>query len=214
MCFSATASFTASVALAILGLLACKQVKHRAMLPLACSPFMFALQQASEGFLWLSLTNPSWQSLQAITTYIFLFFALAWWPFWVPCVLMMLEPHILQRRILINLLTFGGFFSLYMLFCLGSYGATASLMQGHMYYAVTIPGEMYTFLGFLYLIPAVMPFFVSSIWGMNILGSMFTISYAISYYFYSMCFLSTWCFFTALLSMMICIIVHHVERDE
>src|SRR5271156_4872473 len=118
MCFSATASFAASATLTVLGLYACSRVKHRAMLILAASPLMFAIQQASEGFLWLALSNPAWQQLQIPATYFFLFCALVWWPFWVPLSLALLEPHILQKKILVNLLTFGTFFSFYMLFCL------------------------------------------------------------------------------------------------
>lgn len=218
MCFSATASFTASIILTAISIIACKKATQRATFILACSPLLFALQQASEGFLWLSLTNPSWQSAQTPATYIFLFCALAWWPVWIPFTLTLLEPSPLQKKILINLLTFGAFFSLYMLFCLGNYGATASITNCladicHMHYTIEIPGSTYSFLGALYLIPAVLPFFISSVWGMNILGATISFAYAFSYMFYRMHFLSIWCFFAALLSMIILAIVNHLENQ-
>ena len=216
MCFSATASFTASIALTIISILACKKATQCATFVLACSPLIFAIQQASEGFLWLSLSYPSWNVLQTPATYFFLFCALAWWPVWIPLTLTFLEPHLMKKKILINLLTFGIFFSLYMLFCIGTYGATASITNCfsdvcHMHYALEIPGNTYSLLGALYLIPAVLPFFVSSIWGMNVLGATISVAYALSYIFYSMHFLSIWCFFAALLSLMIFAIVNRIE---
>jgi len=214
MCFSATASFTASATLTALGILACSRAKHPATILLASSPLIFAIQQASEGFVWLALTNPAWQQFLAPATYLFLFCALSWWPFWIPLTLALLEPHILQKKILINLLTFGTFFALYMLFCLFYYGAIASIQECHIYYSVTIPGEIHTFLGALYLIPAVIPFFVSSIWGMKLFGSAVSISYAITYFFYQACFLSVWCFFAAVLSLMIVAIVTKIDSPE
>lgn len=213
MCFSASASFTASVLLTLLSLLAFKQAKHRATLLLACSPLMFAFQQASEGFLWLSLTNSAWLSVHLPAMYFFLFCALSWWPVWSPFVLMLLEPHIVKRKILMNLFAFGAFFSLYMLYCLIAYGATASIEGCHIYYLVTIPGQIYTFMGVLYLIPTLIPFFISSIWGMQMLGVAITASYLLSYVFYRFCFLSVWCFFAAVLSMMILVIVNKIENE-
>ena len=222
MCFSATASFAASATLTALGIYACSRAKHPATYVLAASPFIFAIQQASEGFVWLGLANPAWQSFLTPATYFFLVCALAWWPFWIPLSLALVEPHILQKKILINLLTFGSFFAIYTLFCLFNYGATASIEQCHIFYDITIPvfydittpGELYTLLGALYLIPAVIPFFVSSLWGMSFLGAAVMASYVISYFFYRACFLSVWCFFAAVLSMIIIAIIQKIDIQD
>lgn len=191
MCFSATASFAASATLTALGIYAFSKAKHPATYLLAASPLIFALQQASEGFVWLGLTNPAFQQFLVPATYFFLFCALAWWPVWIPLSLALLEPHILQKKILVNLLTFGTFFALYNLFCLFYYGATPSIQGCHIYYEITIPGELHTLLGVLYLIPGVLPFFISSIWGMNLMGAAVAASYVITYFFYRYCFLQS-----------------------
>jgi hypothetical protein len=214
MCFSATASFAASATLTALGIYAVSKAKYPATYLLAASPLIFALQQASEGFVWLGLTNPAWQQYLTPAIYFFLFCALAWWPFWVPLSLALLEPHILQKKILVNLLTFGTFFALYNLFCLFYYGATASIQGCHIFYLITIPGELYSLLGVLYLIPAVIPFFVSSIWGMNFLGTAAIASCIITYFFYHYCFLSVWCFFAAALSMLIIAIIQKIDIQD
>jgi hypothetical protein len=214
MCFSATASFAASATLTALGIYALSRAKHPATYLLAAFPLIFAIQQASEGMVWLGLTNPAFQQFLAPATYFFLFFALAWWPFWIPLSLALLEPHILQKKILINLLTFGTFFAFYELFCLFYYGAIASIQGCHISYGITIPGELHSLLGVLYLIPAVIPFFVSSIWGMNLLAGAILASYVISYFFYYFCFLSVWCFFAAVLSMLIIAIIQKIDIQD
>ena len=57
MCFSASASFAASAALVSLGLLAVKKTDNKKDIPFFSIPFGFALQQAIEGLLWLSVNN-------------------------------------------------------------------------------------------------------------------------------------------------------------
>ncbi len=57
MCFSATASFTASGILAAVGLLSIAKARTLPMRIFASTPLLFAIQQASEGVLWT--TNPT-----------------------------------------------------------------------------------------------------------------------------------------------------------
>lgn len=53
MCFSATASFTASAVLGITGIATLRQVKFKSLIFLACLPLLFAIQQFNEGLIWL-----------------------------------------------------------------------------------------------------------------------------------------------------------------
>lgn len=214
MCFSATASFTASAALGMVSALAFKQATNRATRMLAFSPFMFAAQQAAEGFLWLSFTNPAWQHAHIPATYFFLFCALAWWPLWVPLTMSLLEKNILRKKLLTNLLAFGALFSSYMLFCLFYYGSGSELLDGHIYYDFDIPGHSDMLFGAFYYIPAVIPFFLSTVPNMNLLGAAVTIAYITTYIFYRLHFLSVWCFFAAMLSIMILDIVHRLRRQQ
>ena len=55
MCFSATASFSAASITAVIGIATLRQVKHPRELLLAAMPLLFAVQQAIEGALWVSL---------------------------------------------------------------------------------------------------------------------------------------------------------------
>ena len=51
MCFSATASFTAGVALLVVGTATARLASGRAELPLAVIPVLFGIQQLIEGVL-------------------------------------------------------------------------------------------------------------------------------------------------------------------
>jgi hypothetical protein len=49
---------------------------------------------------------------------------------------------------------------------------------------------------------------------MGLMGAAIMASYAISYFFYRVCFLSVWCFFAAILSMLIIAIVQKIDIQE
>ena len=55
MCFSANASFGAGVVLTIIGVAAIKKVQHPSQILFASIPLLFAVQQISEGILWITL---------------------------------------------------------------------------------------------------------------------------------------------------------------
>jgi len=54
MCFSATASFSAGAVLLGLGTLTVKSAHRRRKMVLAAIPLLFAIQQLSEGVIWLT----------------------------------------------------------------------------------------------------------------------------------------------------------------
>ena len=75
MCFSATASFTAGITLSALGVATLTQVSSRREILLGSFPLLFAVQQFSEGLVWLTLGQTSLSSINSLVTYSFLFFA-------------------------------------------------------------------------------------------------------------------------------------------
>ena len=68
MCFSASASFGAGIVLSSIGIATITKTQSRSQLSLAFIPLIFAVQQFSEGFLWLSLLHPGFAFLQQIKT--------------------------------------------------------------------------------------------------------------------------------------------------
>jgi hypothetical protein len=94
MCFSAEASFAAGAALLPVGAFCVHRAIRRdyRFLPLALTPVAFAVQQAAEGTVWLGLHHGD-AVLVERGAVVFLFFALAFWPFWIPFSLLFLESR-------------------------------------------------------------------------------------------------------------------------
>jgi hypothetical protein len=91
MCFSATASFSSSVVIGAMGIYSIKSVTHTHQKYLAAIPLLFAVQQFSEGFVWLTLNHELDLKYQDFFTQSFLSFAWIIWPILVPFALYKFE---------------------------------------------------------------------------------------------------------------------------
>src|ERR1700757_5025984 len=104
MCFSAAASFAASAALLPAGAYCLSQAwrKNRAFLPLSLVPLFFSTQQFCEGLVWLGLRDGN-AGLRQAASVVYLFFAMAFWPFWIPFSVLWTEAWP-RRRLLLELM--------------------------------------------------------------------------------------------------------------
>lgn len=207
MCFSASASFTASWFLTMTGIVALTKIKKPAQTMFAAIPLLFALQQGIEGLLWLSFSYNNLASLQPFFIYGFLFFAFILWPTWIPLSLWIQESTASRKKILTFFVIIGLITSLSLLAFLVYAGAQASIAQYHILYQTKISSIVYYFGTFFYISTTVFPFFSSSIRYAPFLGCALLISYLVSYYWYFCVLVSVWCFFAALLSAAILIII-------
>jgi hypothetical protein len=97
MCFSATASFSASAVLLAVGAVTWTSARSVSERPFAAIPLLFAIQQAIEGMLWLSFAAPD-ASLNVAMTYAFVCFSHLLWPVFVPTAVLLMEPSRARRR--------------------------------------------------------------------------------------------------------------------
>ena len=87
MCFSASASFTASAVLVPLGLYShhlATRHERPDYKPLALVPFFFGVQQFVEGLEWTAIDGGNIEPLATIGGLGFLFFAYCFWMIWIP----------------------------------------------------------------------------------------------------------------------------------
>ncbi len=208
MCFSANASFTASLLLGLTGCMALKY-SNRQMKSFAATPLLFALQQACEGMLWLWKDTPT-SMIYLTALYSFLFFACVFWPLWVPTNLAFLEQDSSRRyrRILLWCIVAIGFlFSIFSLIYLFIYGATATITN-HIAYQSEPFSPLYQQLGRLvYGIVIIAPGCISSLRYMWVLSAGIAVSYLITYVLFPNHIGSTWCFFGAIVSTFVLVIV-------
>lgn len=203
MCFSTAASFASGAILTVIGLVSIKKVTHKRQILFASIPFIFAIQQFAEGFVWLSLLNDVSYFWRQLATYSFLFFALIIWPVWVPLSMLMMEKETKRKIALRVFFGLGLLFSLLSIIDLLIHKTEAQLTAYHIHYEIFMPQNLKIIIGILYLIPTIISNFVSSIKGAVLMGIFVLISYLISRLYYNDYVISVWCFFSALISVKI-----------
>ena len=73
--------------------------RDRSTLPVAAIPLVFGVQQACEGLVWVGIHRAD-AALMRLAATGFLFFALAFWLFWIPFCAVFLDPRRAVKRLL------------------------------------------------------------------------------------------------------------------
>ncbi len=212
MCFSAGASFTAGALLAVVGVETVKEVHKPSQAVFSGIILFFAFQQVMEGVLWLVIPGAKHPELQKAATYIFLVMAEFIWPILIPLSLLLMEEKKKQKRLLAALLAVGAGIALYYLRHIVIYDLHAEISGRHIVYrraAQSLPGIIPTL---IYLVPTLVPFFVSSLRRAYLMGIIMTLSFIVSAVFYREYLTSVWCFFAAVLSFVIYYIIHDARK--
>ncbi len=230
MCFSATASFGASAVLGTVGVISMVKAKTNPQRTFAAIPLLFAVQQLTEGLLWLSLKNADLASWQSSLTYIFLVFAMAIWPFWIPFSIWLLEKDAKRKKIITGFVWMGAIVAIGVGVVLFSYPvevvtpfcfscptpASSSVYQ-HLHYEFAIPSlvkKLIIAFSVLYIAATIITPFLSGIKKMKWLGVVFLVSYLFAVIFYHGFVISVWCFFAAILSFVVLWIIFDLRKDK
>ncbi|MFD2247670.1 DUF6629 family protein [Pontibacter ruber] len=207
MCFSAEASFGASAALCTIGVLAVRETQTREQTLLAGIPFLFSAQQFTEGIVWLGERHTSFASLQQPATYLFLVIALLVWPTWIVFSVFMLEKEVWRKRLLAALLLLGVLVASILGYGLFSFPVKAEVLHQHIHYRLEFKQLLVGRSSILYFIPTVVPPFVSSVRLMWLLGLALLVVYVIAKVYYTANIVSVWCFFAAIISAVVLLVL-------
>jgi uncharacterized membrane protein len=198
MCFSAAASFTAGTALTLGGIYSVSLAQKQNVRLFAAIPIAFGIQQLVEGAVWSTFGN---EPLHTFVTRLYLLFAYAVWPILIPIAVYLLEGHRKRKQWLFPLMILGTVAFLYMMWYVLGHSFTAVIRNNYMGYSVT---ESYFRLFVpVYFITVCMSLLLSSRVLVKILSFAVLIAALIATWFFVNTFLSTWCFFSALLSLLI-----------
>lgn len=200
MCFSATASFIAGSALSATGAVTLRKTETKREIPFAAIPLFFGIQQIFEGLVWLSFAfvNPIWNT---VFSHIFVFFAYVLWPVFVPFAIGLLETDISRKKLLEIFQIAGIAVGLYFLYFLFFHPLFSHVVNKSITYSLSVPYGV-SAASLYVLVTCGSPLF-SSRKIINIFGVLVSISFVIAYYFYTVAFASVWCFFSAILSVVI-----------
>jgi hypothetical protein len=226
MCFSAEASFAAAAVLVPAGGYCIARAMRYSLryLPLALVPLAFAAQQCAEGFVWLGLGRDD-PDLVRDASRIYLFFALAYWPFMVPFSLCVRERRPKQRLLLalIALLSLiWVWFYLPLALDPDRWLTTRVVHHSVSYDFEDLPALGYlpiTAWRFVYLvfICAPMALAVPKRSERGILVPVVVLLVAglflVCYILFAYAFTSVWCFFAAFLSLMLCVVCHRLPSE-
>ncbi|SFD83016.1 hypothetical protein SAMN05518672_103402 [Chitinophaga sp. CF118] len=214
MCFSATASFGASAVLLTIGIIAIKKSTTKPQYLLSCIPLLFCVQQFAEGIVWLSASHPGIHFLKQPAVYAFLIFAQVIWPVIVPLSIGLLEKEPLRKKIYTVISGIGILIALYLSYCLLFYKVSANIECYHIDYILYFPFAPAKYSGILYFIPTVIPPIISSIKSLRLLGLAVLLTYITTKIFYTEYLISVWCYFSAIISILILFIVIDMNRTK
>ena len=208
MCFSAQISFISAGVLFLTGVVCIKKAqkaKHHVLL--AITPFIFAIQQFLEGFVWVTF-NREEMALTNFFSSAYLFFAFFFWIVWFPIVAYILESVQWKKKLFRYLVFVGFVFGLYLwlpvLFGHGPRNLIDTTICGKsLCYNIASGGYLpmvarefvYVLLGLLYLLcsdPLFRKFWVAVM-----------LSAAITLLIHAFAWTSVWCFLSAIASLYI-----------
>ena len=213
MCFSATASFSAGTILLGLGALTLKSARSPRELPFAAIPLLFAIQQLSEGVIWLTFRYEAPQ-LNIVMTHVYSFFSHVLWPVYIPVAVLLLELPGWRRRALFVFVAAGLMVGAYLLSVLAIFPVLSRPIGQHIEYIS--PHFFALAVMTLYLMSTTVSPLLSTHQIVRVFGVLALSSFAAAFYFSATWFISVWCFFAALLSAVVYLhfILRGAERDQ
>lgn len=209
MCFSASGSFAAAGLLGVVGAAALSRNNSASYRMFSAIPALFAVQQAAEGVVWLTMGRPDQIEIQQRAVLLFLGFALLVWPVWLPWSLARIERQPGRRRLLQGFCAVGAIVAVYAAILLLRWQPVAETAGHSIRYAYSTGSRAWHPVIYLagYALPTVLPLFVSSARMSRVLGVALILSLAAAVLIERDALTSVWCFFAALLSGLVLLAV-------
>ena len=200
MCFSAPASFIAGTALSVIGIAALKRTETRSEQPFAIIPLLFGIQQLTEGVIWLTFSNDA-PLLKQTMTYVYSGFSHVLWVIYVPLAVGIMEAVRWRKKAIFAFLIPGIAVGLYLLYYIVTLPMVAEVVGKHIVYNsphfYLIPVMVF------YLAATCVSTFFSSHGFVRLFGVLMLVSFIAAYIIYILALVSVWCFFAAVLSLLI-----------
>ncbi|MBU0590416.1 MAG: hypothetical protein KJ852_12205 [Gammaproteobacteria bacterium] len=200
MCFSASASFAAGGFLLGLGVITLKVARQPTEKPFAAIPLLFAVQQLSEGVIWWTFSHDA-PLLNTVMSYVYSFFSHVLWPVYVPLAVLLIEPPGWRKKTLWGVVTIGIAVASYLLYVMVMYSVVSRPIGQHIEYVS--PHFFAALTMTLYLIATTASLLMSSHTRIRIFGAVSILAFVAAYIFYAKWFISVWCFFAAVLSVLV-----------
>jgi hypothetical protein len=222
VCFSPEASFGLGTGLIVTGAVCVRTAWKRspAHLPLAATPLLFGVQQLLEGLVWVGLGRDD-PALVRSASVAYLFFALAFWPFWLPLCATFVESRPRWRRAWAVMVLLGLAWAalLYgpILLSPERYLTTEIKHHSILYESSRVPFASLmpqTLLRVLYMLLGGTALVAGSDATARGFGILLGLAAVISRLVFAHAFASVWCFFAAALSFYLCYALSRVPAEK
>lgn len=200
MCFSASASFTAGTVLSVIGVAALRITHASSERPFAMIPLLFGIQQLTEGVIWLTFRYDA-PLLKQMMTDLYSGFSHVLWPIYVPFAMGVIEAVRWRKKAIFAFEAAGAGVGFYLLYILVTRPVVAEVVGGHIVY--NSPHFYVMPMMLLYLAATCVSCFFSSHGFVRLFGVLMLLSFIAAYLVHAMAFFSIWCFFAAILSLLI-----------
>ncbi|MFE9680528.1 DUF6629 family protein [Streptomyces sp. NPDC006285] len=194
MCWSATADLVAGCGIAAVGVACVARVRRAAVLPLAGLPLLLGAHQIVESLVWRAGggAGPATVAWAAI--------ALPLLAVWVPVGVLCVAPPDAVRRLLVPLVA-GLVTAAVLSYRLATHPVTADIRGHTVGYAVSLPGAEVLVAG--YLLATIGSLLLSGDRMLRVLGVLMALGAALCWVLWRAEFVSTWCAFAAVCSVVL-----------
>jgi len=201
MCFSATSSFIASAAIGSIGIATLRHVREPRALLFAAVPMLFAVHQFSEGFVWLGLEGRIGKIGFDHISFLFMLYAQGILPLLMPAAVVLMEPPGRRRLAILALTGIGAVVFVWDISGLIFLPSQCFVEQNSIAYRNPMTGNMW--ISYLYILATCGSLLLSTHRVVRWYGALNVIALTIAEIIKEYAFASVWCFYAALMSIMI-----------
>ena len=201
MCFSPTASFTSAAIIGTIGVATLRHVREPRTFLFAATPILFALHQFTEGLVWLGLQGRIGPIGRDHAAFLFTLYAQGLLPFLMPLAVLLMEPTGWRRKVIIGLTAVGAVAALWDAYGLIFLPSRLFIDQHSIAYRNEMTGSLA--ISLLYILATCGALLLSSFRVVRWYGVVNIVALTIVQIVKAETFASVWCFYAALMSVML-----------
>ena len=201
MCFSATSSFIASAVIGTIGVATLRHVREPRALLFAAVPMLFAVHQFSEGMVWLGLEGKIGKVGLDHVSFLFMLYAQGILPLLMPAAVVLMEPPGRRRLAILALTGIGAVVCVWDVTGLIFLPSQCYVEQNSIAYRNPMTGNFW--ISCLYILATCGALLLSTHRVVRWYGVLNVIALTITQIVKEYAFASVWCFYAALMSIMI-----------
>ena len=201
MCFSATSSFLASGVIGTIGIATLRHVREPRALLFAAVPMLFALHQFTEGWVWLGLEGRIGKVGFDHVAFLFMLYAQGILPLLLPAAVALMEPPGWRRGAILGLTAVGALVFAWDVTGLIFLPSRCFVEQNSIAYRNHMTGNLW--ISYLYILATCGALLLSTHRVVRWYGVLNVVALTIAEIVKEYAFASVWCFYAAIMSVML-----------